>query len=141
MAEESMEDTFARRFAEVWRAPTTEALVGMLHPEIVLYQPHQPEIRGKVAVHEEFERTFRWLPGLHGKVVRTLGANGVLFIEWEMHFELAGKPLCVGAVDRFLLKDGLAIERAVYFNDLQIMASVATHPSSWLDFLRYHLGQ
>lgn len=136
-----MEETFARRFAEVWACPTTEALLAMVHPEIVLYQPHQPEIRGKEAVREEFERTFRWLPCLTGRVVRSLGSNGVLFIEWEMHFELAGRPFSVGAVDRFLLKDGLAIERAVYFNHLQIMASVATHPRSWVKFLRYHLGQ
>src|SRR5262245_28068127 len=110
-----MEQEFAQRFADVWKHPSPEQLVALLHPEVVLYQPNAPPIRGKDAARAEFERLFRWLPGLYGTVERATGAQGVIFIEWQMHFPIGRQGLAIRAVDRFLLQDGLGIERVVYF--------------------------
>jgi SnoaL-like domain len=135
-----MEHEFARRFAEAWSRPSPERLVELLHPDVVLYQPHLPTIRGKAAALEEFRRLFHWLPGLHGEVDRSCGFNGVVFIEWRMKFPI-GSGISIGAVDRFLLKDGLGLERAVYFDQAPLFASTITHPRALAGFLKYRLGR
>ena len=132
-----MEQEFAQRFADAWKHPTPEQLTELLHPRVVLYQPYGPPIRGRAAARAEFVRLLRWLPGLHGTVERTMGAGGVIFIEWLMKFPIGRRGVSIRAVDRFLLRDGLGIERAVYFNQLRLVTAILTHPSSWLGFLRY----
>jgi hypothetical protein len=136
-----MEQEFAQRFANVWKHPTPERLVELLHPNVVLYQPYGPPVRGKAAARAEFVRLLRWLPDLHGTVERTMGARDVIFIEWLMKFPIGRHGVAIRAVDRFLLRDGLGIERAVYFNQLQLLTAILTHPSSWLGFLRYRTGR
>ena len=136
-----MEQEFAQRFADAWKRPTLERLLALLHPEVVLYQPYGAPIRGKAAARAEFERLLRWLPGLHGTVKRTVGGRGVVFIEWVMHFPIGRRGVSIPAVDRFLLRDGLGIERAVYFNQMQLVSAVLTHPSSWRGFVHYRFGR
>jgi hypothetical protein len=132
-----MEQEFARRFAVIWKHPTAERLVTLLHPEVVLYQPYGPPIHGRPAARAEFERLLRWLPGLHGTVERAVGARSVVFIEWQMYFPIGRRGVRIQTVDRFLLRDGLAIERAVYFNQLQLATAILTHPAVWRGFARY----
>jgi hypothetical protein len=137
---QGMEQEFVQRFAEVWKHPSPERLVVLLHPDMVLYQPQAPAIRGKQAARREFERLLRWLPDLCGDVKRWCGASGVVFIEWHMHFPI-GRRLAIRAVDRFVLWQGLGIERAVYFNPLPLLAAVVTHPQAWPRFIRYRFGR
>jgi hypothetical protein len=132
-----MEQEFVQRFADVWRRPSPERLVALLHPEVVLYQPQAPPIRGKDAARREFECLLRWLPGLYGVVERATGDQGLVFIEWQMHFPIGQPGVAIPAVDRFLLQDGLGIERAVYFNQLPLVAATLTHPQMWPGFVRY----
>lgn len=54
--------SFALRFAEAWKSPTSERIVRLLQPDAVLLQLHLPAIRGKAAALREFRRLFRWLP-------------------------------------------------------------------------------
>jgi len=137
---QGMEQAFAQRFAEAWKQPSPERLVALLHPDVVLYQPQSPAIRGKEAARREFQRLFRWLPDLCGDVERWCGASGVVFIEWHMRFPI-GKGLAIRAVDRFVLQEGLGIERAVYFNPLPLLAAVVSHPHLWPGFIRYRFGR
>jgi SnoaL-like domain len=136
-----MEQEFVQRFADVWKHPSPERLVALLHPEVVLYQPYGSPVRGISAARAEFERLLRWLPGLHGAVVRATGAEGIVFIEWQMHFPIGRQGMVINAVDRFLLQDGLGIERAVYFNQLPLVSAVLTHPQVWPGFLRYRYSR
>lgn len=135
-----MEEAFVRRFAHVWQHPSPERLVALMHADVVLHQPHAPPICGKAAALGEFQRLLRWLPGLCGEVERWCGASGVVFIEWRMRFPI-GRGLVISAVDRFVLQEGLGIERAVYFNQLPLLRAVVTHPQAWPGFMRYRFGQ
>jgi hypothetical protein len=130
---------FAEQFAAAWAAPTAERLVALLADDVVLRQPHLPPLRGRAAALIEFRRLLRWLPGLHGAVHRARGADGVLFIEWTMRAPL-GAGVGIDAVDRFLLRDGLAVERTVYFDQIPLIAGVLRHPSAWPGYVRYRLG-
>ena len=130
---------FARRFAEGWAAPTAERLVTLLADDVVLLQPHLPPIRGRAAARAEFERLFRWLPGMRGVVHRARGDDSVLYIEWTMRLPI-GRGLAIDAVDRFLLRDGLGAERTVYFDQLPLIAGVLRSPSAWAGYARYRFG-
>lgn len=136
----SAELRFAQQFADGWAAPTAERLVALLAEDVVLYQPHLPPLRGRAAARAEFARLFRWLPGLHGTVHRARGADGVVFIEWTMHFPFGRRGVAIPAVDRFLLRDGLGLERTVYFDQVPLLAGVVLHPGVWPGYLRYRFA-
>ncbi len=129
---------FAGRFARAWAAPTAERLTALLHDDVVLYQPHRPPIRGKAAARAEFAHLLRCVPGFHGKTQRSWGADGVAFIEWRMILQWGHKG--IPALDRFVVREGLGVERVVYFDQLALLAAVLTHPRLWAGFLRYRFG-
>lgn len=131
---------FARQFADAWADPTPERLVALLHPEIVLLQPHLPPIRGKAAALAEMQRLFKWLPELHGVVDRASGDDSVIFIEWRMKRSRSSNDV-IPAVDRFLLRDGLALERIVYFDQVRLIRQVLAHPGLWPGFFKYRFGR
>ncbi|MFN8641493.1 MAG: nuclear transport factor 2 family protein [Candidatus Binatia bacterium] len=136
----SAERRFAEQFAQAWAAPTAEGLVALLAEDVVLYQPHLPPLRGRSAALREFSRLFRWLPRLSGSVQRARGADDAVFIEWTMHFPFGHASVDIAAVDRFLLRDGLGIERTVYFDQVPLLAGVLRHPSAWPGYVRYRLS-
>ena len=53
-------------------------------------------------------------------------APGLLFIEWAVTGEIAGKPLVLPNTDRFTLRDMLATEGVAYFDDLAVRALADT---------------
>ena len=98
---------FVRRFTEIWKNPSPELIIELADPDVVLHQPHLPTIRGRKAAFDEFQRLFRWLPGVRGEVERFCGSNGVVFIEWRMIFPIGKEGIAIKALDRFILKYGL----------------------------------
>src|SRR4029450_12873304 len=137
----TIEEEFAERFAQAWKKPSVEQLVELLHPDVTLYQPHLPVMHGRAAAREEFKRLLDWLPDFHGNVERYRGSEGVVFIEWRMMFPIGKKGVSIGAVDRFVLQDRLAIERAVYFNQLPLVLAILSHPGVWPGFRTYRFGR
>lgn len=137
---QQIEQDFARRFAEAFKRPSPERLIQLLHPDVVQYQPHTPPIRGREAAFREFDRLFRWLPDIRGEVQRFYSRDGMLFIEWKMRLPIGKKGLFIGVVDRFRLRDGLGIERAISFSRTRLMRSLIFHPRLWLGYIKYQLG-
>ena len=135
-----MTHPFASAFAEAWRAPTPERLCALLHPAVVLLQPHRPPIRGRDAALADFRRLFAWLRGLHGEIDRASGDGDVVFIEWRMRLPVGSEVVTVRAVDRFVLQDGLGLERAVYFDQLALVRAVLAHPGLIPGWVRYRWG-
>lgn len=133
------EQAFAARFAQAWSKPTPAGLAELLHEDVRLYQPHRAPIHGRQQALAEFRRLLASLPGLHGAVDRASGADGLVFIEWRMILPGA-KPASIGMVDRFLIRDGLAQERRVYFDQLSLLLAVVTRPGLWGGFMRYRFG-
>lgn len=137
---QTIEQDFARRFAQAWKEPTLERLAGLLHPDITFYQPHLPPIRGKVAATLELQRLLDWMPALCGEVDRCQGSDGVVFIEWRMIFPIGAQGVSIRAVDRVILQDGLSCERAVYFSPVPLIAAIVMHPRTWAGYLKYRFG-
>jgi len=134
------ETEMARAFEAAWAAPTAERLTALLRDDVVLLQPQLPPIRGKAAALAEFRRLFRWLPGTHGVVDRTVSAPGVAMIEWRLVFPIGRDGTSVPIVDRLTVRDGLIAERAAYFDQTPILLAVGTRPWLLPGFARYRLG-
>lgn len=135
-----LDNSFAERFASVWARPTPEALAGLLQPDVVLYQPHRPPIRGRAAALAEFRKLLDWMPLFHGEDFQASGGEDVVFIEWVMTVPLPRRAVRIPAVDRFLLRDGLAQERTVYFDQMRLLTDVITRPGLWPGFIKYRWG-
>jgi hypothetical protein len=65
----------------------------------------------------------------------------VVFIEWTGNASLAGRPLRWSGVDRFVLAEGVAVERVAYFDALPLFLAILRRPSTWLSFLRSGVGR
>jgi len=130
----------AEAFEAGWAAPTAERLVALLHEDIVLLQPQLPPIRGKAAARAEFRRLFRWLPGTSGVVDRTVSAPGIAMIEWRLTFPIGRGGTTIPIVDRLLVRDGLIVERAAYFDQTPILLAVGARPWLLPGFARYRFG-
>ena len=135
-----MAESFASKFESAWKEPSPDGLVALLSEDVILRQPHLPTIRGKAAAHREFTRLFSWLPGTHSVVKSSRESGDVAFIEHELRFPVGTKVIALPAVDRFVLRNGLGVERIVYFDQVRLILSVLKHPSLWLGYFKYRFG-
>jgi ketosteroid isomerase-like protein len=124
--------TFVEGFAKSWAAPTVESHSALWTDEIVLIQPLMPRTVGRAACEEGFARLFRLIPDLHATVTGW-AAQGpdVVFIEFTLAGTFGGRPIAWDAVDRFVLRDGLAVERVSYFDSLPLAIEMALRPRGW----------
>lgn len=122
---------FVERFAAWWRQPDLARTDLLLADEVRLVQPLVPPSEGRGAAIREFERLFALIPDLRATVHRWAADGDIVFIEFTLHGTLGGKPLSWGAVDRFLLRDGLAVERVAYFDSAPLAVQLALRPRSW----------
>ena len=124
--------TFVEGFAKSWAAPTVESHSALWADDIVLVQPLMPKAVGRAACEEGFARLFRLIPDLHA-TVRRWSAPGpdVVFIEFTLAGTFGGRPIAWDAVDRFVLRDGLAAERVSYFDSLPLAIEMALRPRGW----------
>lgn len=132
-----MADSFSERFEEAWKSPSADRLAELFADDVVLFQPHLPPVRGKKAAIAEFNHLFAWLPGTHSVVQRWRESPELAFIEHVLHFPVGGEFIRIPSVDRFKLKEGLAIERVAYFDRVKLISAILRHPSLWPGFIRY----
>ncbi len=131
---------FSEKFAEAWANPSPDRLTALLHPDVVLRQPHLPPIRGRDAAHREFRKLFTWLPNLFGTVDRYAENGDLAFIEWRLQIPVGNKYVEIPAVDRFFIEEGLGKERVVYLDQMQMNAAILKNPKFWRGFVKYRFG-
>jgi ketosteroid isomerase-like protein len=123
---------FVERFAASWAAPTVASHSALWHDEIVLTQPLMPKAVGRRACEEGFARLFSLIPDLHATVHRWAAADpDVVFIEFTLAGTFGGRAIEWDAVDRFVLRDGLALERVSYFDSMPVAIEMALRPRGW----------
>jgi ketosteroid isomerase-like protein len=131
---------FVRRFDEAWSRSNADALVELLADDVVLRQPLMPELVGKSAAHAAFERLFRFFPGLTLTVNSWAARGDVVFIDFTLRGDVGGRPITWPAVDRFVLRGGLAAERVSYFDGAKLVGEILKRPRAWRGFLGAMLG-
>jgi ketosteroid isomerase-like protein len=126
-------------FADAWGRSDVDALVALLAEDVVLKQPMLPTTVGKREAREAFERLFTAFPGLHA-IVHDWAARGeLLFIDFTLACEFGGQELSWRAVDRFVLRDGLAAERINYFDPMVLFLGILRRPRGWRNLVRARL--
>lgn len=129
-------EEFVDAFARFWRAPSVGGLEFLLVEEIVLRQPLTPTIRGLEASQREFARIFAAIPDLHARVDRWGPTDDGVLIEFRLIGTLGGRPIEWPVVDRFVLKDGMALERTTYYDASRLLRALFTRPKCWPRVLR-----
>ena len=127
---------FVERFAATWTAPTPERLNGLLHPDVRLVQPLEPEARGHAEALAMWGRTFGLIPDLRGEVVDWAARDGFLVIAVRLHGTLGGGPVEWVSSDHIRLEDGLVRERVALFDPLPIVATLLRRPRAWPAYVR-----
>ena len=129
-------EQFVTAFADAWAKPTPDGLAALLHPQVRLVAPLSRPVTGREAARAEFARLLGLLPDLHARVHRW-GANGAtIFIEFTLHASAGGRPFQWDVVDRFSVRDGLALERVSYFDSLPLTKVFLRNPGLALRMLR-----
>jgi ketosteroid isomerase-like protein len=107
---------FVAAFADAWARSDPDRLAALLADDVRLEQPLLAPLVGREQARESFRQLFAALPDLRAEVDRWSATGDLLFIEFTFSATVGGRPLRWTAVDRFLLSDGLAVERASYFD-------------------------
>jgi ketosteroid isomerase-like protein len=123
---------FVEGFGRSWAAPTVASHSALWADDVVLVQPLMPRAVGRAACEEGFARLFRLIPDLHATVHRWAEAgDGAVLIEFTLKGTFGGRPIEWDAVDRFVLRDGLAVERVSYFDAMPLAIEMALRPRGW----------
>jgi ketosteroid isomerase-like protein len=130
---------YVEGFGDAWGRSDIEALMALLDEEIVLRQPLLPTTVGKAQAREAFTRLFTAFPGLRG-TVHSWAANGdIVFIDFTVSCAFGRGQLSWPAVDRFVLRNGLARERINYFDPTRLFIQILKQPSGWRKLARARL--
>ena len=122
---------FVQRFADAWSKCDAAALAELLDEDVLLVQPMMPSTRGREAARAAFARLFELIPDLRATVHRWGAGDDVLYIEFTLSGTFGGRQLSWPAVDRFVLRDGLALRRVSYFDPLPLAFKMLTRPRGW----------
>ena len=96
---------------------------------------------GIPAARAGFAQLLATLPDLSGRVHRWSADDQAIYIDFSLSATLGRERFEWEAIDRFRLRDGLAIERVSYFDPLPLVAAVLRHPSVWPRLARLGIGQ
>jgi len=125
---------FVRRFSEAWSAPTVERLNALLHEDVRLIQPMEPEVNGLDGASEMWRNLLSMIPDISGEVLSWAGRGDIVLIEFRMGGTFGGRRLEWVTADRIRLQDGLVRERIAYFDPLPLIGAIVTRPrglASW----------
>lgn len=128
-------EDFPKAFADGWAkskpGPFLDYFLPLLHPNVTFEQPMLPVATGPRQVEQMFRRLFALLPDLTA-FPRHFAVDGeVVFIESDCDATIGRKPVHFTVCDRFLIRDGLIVERCSYSDSLPFLLTSLRRPSSW----------
>jgi predicted SnoaL-like aldol condensation-catalyzing enzyme len=125
-------------FTELWQGGSTRCgdFMSIMSPDIKLIAPGLKSTRGTKACLQAFQRTFSVLPDLTAEIHRWSANGDTLFIEMTFSASVGGKTVTWSNVDRFIFRDGMAVERVAYFNPTKVRKAFLRSPRGWLQLLQ-----
>jgi SnoaL-like protein len=122
---------FVEGFARGWSNPEPDGFSALFTPEVRLVAPLLPVTNGIPAAEKAFRRTFAVFHGMRGTVHDWAPHPDGVFIEFTLSASFGGQPVSWRGVDRFLLRQGKAVERLHYFDTRPVMLRTARLPRTW----------
>jgi SnoaL-like domain len=133
---------FVKRFSEFWRAPEPERLGTLIALDARLSAPMIPTTVGLDAGKRAFADLFDLIDDMTAEVHRWGPTSDGVLIEFTVRGTTKGSPISWESVDRFVLdEDGLATERATYFDSLPLVLTLMRRPKTWPAFTRSRIKQ
>jgi hypothetical protein len=129
---------WVRRFEEIWEGGChcVGNFMSLFGEDVTLTAPGLRTTRGRAACEQAFVRTFEVLPDLSASVQRWSGGGDCLFIEMTFGATIGGRWTIWSNVDRFVFRDGVAIERRAFFNPLKPRRAFLANPRGWLQLFK-----
>ncbi len=106
---------FFERFKSFWSAPSGERVLEIIAPDATIHFTGAGYMSGK-AYAVWMGETLANLDGLKVEPMDCAGNGDMLYIAWQASANIHGKRRIYRGVDRFRLKDGLAVEEHVIFD-------------------------
>ena len=131
------------RFEALWKGGKArlDDFMTLFGEDVTLSAPGLRTTRGHEACRRAFARTFDVLPDLTASVQRWSSGQDALFIEMTFSATIGGRRTAWSGVDRFIFRDGVAIERRAYFNPIKVRRAFLSSPRGWAQLLkRYRSG-
>lgn len=130
----------AARQVQILRT-TGEGTQGHPLQDVVLIAPtFPPKSRGREAGRAAFLRAFRALPDLRAEVVRWSTRNETLFIEFTSSATIGGHLVTWTSVDRFMFRNGEAVERINDFDPSRIRRAFFRNPRGLWQMMRFRFA-
>ena len=126
------------RFTERWQRgkASIDGFMDLLGADIKLIAPGLRPTQGRAAGRAAFQKTFDVLPDLTAEVLRWSASGDMLFIEMTFTATIGGKRIDWHNIDRFLFKDGLAVERIAFYNPAKVQRAFLSGPKGWMQLVR-----
>ena len=115
-------EDWVEAFKERWADArfNLDRFMDILGPDIILSAPGLKTTRGRDAGYQAFAKTFAALPDITGTVHRWSASGDLLFIEMTFAATIGNRRVEWHDVDRFLFRNGVAVERVAYFDPTPI---------------------
>lgn len=113
-----------------------DRFMDILSPHVRLASPGFKTTIGRADGYEAFRRTFEAMPDIRGHVTRWAAAGDVLFVEMTFTATVGGRTVSWDDVDRFVFRDGVAVERVAYFDPTKVRLAYLGSLRGLLQFVR-----
>ena len=126
---------FAAIFGEGWALPKPDAFLDyfrpLISPNAIFRQPMFPDAHGPAEIEQMFRRLFTLFPDLTATVRRSAVAGNVIFIESGCTASLGRSTVRYDVCDRFVIEDGMLVDRRSFADPQPVLSAVLRRPSSW----------
>lgn len=106
---------FFERFKSFWAAPTGPKVADLISPEAVIHFSGQGTFSGTQYI-DVMSGLLASMEGLQVTPIDCAGNGDILYIHWKTSVILEGKQIEYPGVDRFRLRDGMAVEEHILFD-------------------------
>jgi SnoaL-like domain len=106
---------FFERFKSFWAAPSGPRVAEIIAPDAKIHFTGQPSISGAEYV-DLMNGMLEAFPGMNVTALDCAGNGDMLYIAWETSSIIHGKPRKFLGVDRFKIKNGMAVEEHIVFD-------------------------
>jgi len=132
--ESSHISAWVSKFTELWQGGQTNVkeFMDLLGDDVKLIAPGIRSTTGRKEGLDAFKKTFELFPDLKASVQRWSASENILFVEMTFTATIGNRPIKWYNVDRFIFKDGLAVERVAFYNPARIRREYLRSPSGWL---------
>lgn len=114
-------DAFAERFISFWAAPSGARLAELFCREAVIRWPGEPQM-SLTAYMTHMDAMLTALPDLRIKVEDHAGRRDVVFISWRAQASFDAHLRQWTGIDKFRLRNDLAVEEDVVFDRATVRA-------------------